>query len=136
MKWKSLQRQEFVVGGFQPDGLSVYELIDGYYDEEQQLRFASKVKDGFVAYERRTLFNRFQPLLVNQCPFVDLPTSERESSQWGGGVSSADMRRLRWLRPELVAEITFTQWTKEGRLRHAAYAGLRTDKSAEEVRRE
>ena len=91
LKWKSLQRQEFVIGGFQPDGPSLYELIVGYYDEEQQLRFASRVKDGFVAYERRTLFNRFQPLLVNQCPFADLPTSERESSQWAVGISSADM---------------------------------------------
>jgi len=135
LKWNFLHQQEFVIGGFQQDGPSVYELLVGYYDDKQRLRFASKVKDGFVAHDRRELFRVLQPLIVPECPFIDLPTSKHESSQWGGGVSSADMRKIIWLRPELVVQVGFAQWTDEGRLRHARYVGLRDDKSAEDVRR-
>jgi DNA ligase D-like protein (predicted ligase) len=136
LKWRTLRRQEFVIGGFQPEGEHIYELIVGYYDDDQRLRFAAKVKDGFVAHNRRTLFRSLQPLLVTECPFVDLPTAERGASQWGGGVSAADMKKMRWARPKLVAEIGFLEWTDAGRLRQATYVGLRHDKSAEAVRRE
>jgi bifunctional non-homologous end joining protein LigD len=46
------------------------------------------------------------------------------------------MRHIRWARPELVTQVRFTEWTEQGRLRHASYVGLREDKSAEEVLRE
>lgn len=136
LKWKTLQGQEFVVGGFRPDGPLVHELVVGYYDDEQALQFAARVKDGLVAYERRKLFRFLQPLVVTECPFVDLPTSERESSQWGGGVSAKDMRQMRWVRPSLVVQIGFVEWTNAGRLRHSVYTRIREDKSAEDVRRE
>ena len=71
---------------------------------------------------------------VDDCPFVDLPQSK--SSRWGGGVTADEMREMQWVRPELVAQIRFVEWTAEGRLRHAAFLGLRSDKSAREVRRE
>ena len=68
------------------------------------------------------------------CPFADLPNPK--SSRWGGGVTADEMREMQWVRPELVAQIRFVEWTAEGRLRHAAFLGLRSDKSAREVRRE
>ena len=71
------------------------------------------------------------PMIVQ---FIDLPNSK--SSRWGGGVTAADMRKMQWVRPEVVAQIRFVEWTAEGRLRHAAFLGLRSDKSAREVRRE
>ena len=71
---------------------------------------------------------------VDDCPFVDLPNPK--SSHWGGGVTADEMREMQWVRPELVAQIRFVEWTAEGRLRHAAFLGLRSDKSAREVRRE
>jgi bifunctional non-homologous end joining protein LigD len=71
---------------------------------------------------------------VDDCPFVEPPDSE--SSRWGGGVTAGEMREMQWVRPELVAQIRFVEWTAEGRLRHAAFLGLRSDKSAREVRRE
>ena len=71
---------------------------------------------------------------VDDCPFVDLPNSK--SSRWGGGVTADEMREMQWVRPELVAQVRFVEWTAEGRLRHAAFLGLRPDKSAREVRRE
>ena len=75
-----------------------------------------------------------QPHHVDACPFVDLPHSK--SSRWGGGVTADEMREMQWVKPELVAQIRFVEWTAEGRLRHAAFLGLRADKSAREVRRE
>jgi bifunctional non-homologous end joining protein LigD len=59
-----------------------------------------------------------------------------KSSRWGGGVTADEMREMQWVRPALVAQIRFVEWTAEGRLRHAAFLGLRSDKSAREVRRE
>jgi bifunctional non-homologous end joining protein LigD len=53
-----------------------------------------------------------------------------------GGVTADEMREMQWVKPELVAQIRFVEWTAEGRLRHAAFLGLRSDKSAREVRRE
>jgi len=71
---------------------------------------------------------------VDQCPFVDLPNSK--SDRWGGGVTADEMREMQWVRPELVAQIRFVEWTAEGRLRHAAFLGLCSDKGAREVWRE
>ena len=83
---------------------------------------------------RREVFKALKPHHVDDCPFVDLPNSK--SSRWGGGVTADEMREMQWVKPELVAQIRFVEWTAEGRLRHAAFLGLRSDKSAREVRRE
>ena len=82
---------------------------------------------------RREIFKALKPHHVDDCPFVDLPNPK--SSRWGGGVTADEMREMQWVRPELVAQIRFVEWTAEGRLRHAAFLGLRSDKSAREVRR-
>lgn len=87
-------------------------------------------------YVRAGLFRLLHPLLVSECPFLDLPTSERESSSWAGGVSAKDMRLMKWVRASLVVQIGYVEWTDAGRLRHSKYVGLRDDKSAEDVRRE
>ncbi len=136
LKWKTLRQQEFVVGGFRSDGQRVDELIVGYYDNAQQLRFAARVRDGFVPYQRSKMFRVLQPLLQAECPFFDLPTNENKSSQWGGGISGKDMQWMKWVRPALVVQIGFVEWTDAGRLRHPMYTRLRDDKSAEDVRRE
>ena len=83
---------------------------------------------------RREVFKALKPQDVDDCPFVDLPNSK--ASRWGGGVTADEMREMQWVEPELVAQIRFVEWTAEGRLRHAAFLGLRSDKSAREVRRE
>ena len=64
----------------------------------------------------------------------DLP--QPKSSRWGGGVTANEMREMQWLKPELVAQIRFVEWTAEGRLRHAAFLGLRSDKSVRGVQQE
>jgi bifunctional non-homologous end joining protein LigD len=134
--WQKLKlenQQEFVIGGFRPGSNGVDALLVGYYDATG-LRFAGKVRAGFVPHVRREIFKALQPHHVDACPFVDLPHST--SSRWGGGVTADDMREMQWVTPALVAQVRFVEWTAEGRLRHAAFLGLRSDKTAPEVRRE
>jgi DNA ligase D-like protein (predicted ligase) len=132
-KLKLEQQQEFVVGGFRSGSHGIDALLVGYY-EGRNLRFGGKVRAGFVPHVRRELFQKLKPLIVRPCPFSDLPTEG--SSRWGGGVTEEDMREMTWTKPQLVAQIRFTEWTAEGRLRHAAYLGLRDDKSPKDVGRE
>jgi ATP-dependent DNA ligase len=80
------------------------------------------------------VFQQLNTRPFGRCPFVDLPNSK--SSRWGGGVTVDEMREMQWVGPELVAQIRFVEWTAEGRLRHAAFLGLRSDKSARKVWRE
>jgi len=133
VKLKLENQQEFVVGGCRPDGeSSIDALLVGYY-EGSKLRFAGKVRAGLVPHSRRELAAKLAPLRIPQCPFSDLPSGK---SRWGGGVTADQMHEMRWTKPELIVQIRFVEWTAEGRLRHAAYLGLRPDKSAAEVRRE
>ena len=83
---------------------------------------------------RRELAKALKPLHVDHCPFVDLPNSK--SDRWGGGVTADQMREMQWVKPKLVAQIRFVEFTNDGHLRHAAFLGLRSDKRASEVRRE
>jgi bifunctional non-homologous end joining protein LigD len=134
--WQKLQlqrQQELVIGGYRPDGQNVDALIVGYYDEIG-LRFAGKVRAGLVAHLRRDIAKQLRPLHAGRCPFVDLPNVK--TSRWGGGVSEEEMRQIQWLRPELVAQIAFVEWTSDNRLRASSFLGMRTDKAASEVRRE
>lgn len=133
LKLKLENQQEFVIGGFRPDGRSIDALVVGYY-EDKRLKFAAKVRAGFTPHIRDQLRNRLEPLRISDCPFADLPTAGR--SRWGGGIPAEDMREFVWTRPELVAQIRFVEWTAEGRLRHAAFLGLRSDKPTNAVHRE
>lgn len=133
LKLKLELQQEFVVGGYRPAGAGIDALVVGYY-EGKSLRFAGKVRAGFVSNTRRQVFEKLQPLKTARCPFSDLPLVS--SSRWGGGISAEEMRAIQWVKPELVAQIRFVEWTAEGRLRHAAFLGLRQDKSARDVARE
>jgi ATP-dependent DNA ligase len=87
-----------------------------------------------VPHVRRELARSLKDLQVHRCPFVDLPSEG--SSRWGEGVSTEDMKEMIWTKPALVAQVQFVQWTAENRLRHSKFLGLRSDKAAEDVRRE
>jgi bifunctional non-homologous end joining protein LigD len=123
VKVKCRLEQELVIGGYTPpegSRVGLGALLLGVH-EEGKLRFAGKVGTGFT---RKTL--------------VDLEAALRSrrvaSSPFAGSVPAA--ARARWVRPELVAQVAFTEWTKDGRLRHPAFLGLREDKNAQEVVRE
>ena len=134
VKLKLERQQEFVIGGYRPDGTSGFDaLLVGYY-EGKKLFFAGKVRAGLVPHVRREVLERLKPLRTAKCSFANLP--DVEIARWGGGVSAEQMGEMQWTKPQLVAQIRFTEWTAENRLRHAAFLGLRVDKTASEVRRE
>jgi bifunctional non-homologous end joining protein LigD len=133
VKLKLDRQQELVVGGFRPLVKGVDALLVGYY-KGRSLHFAGKVRAGMTPRIRAQLFDLLEPLHVERCPFVDLPNSK--SSHWGTGVTAEEMHEIVWVRPNVVVQIRFVEWTAEGNLRHAAFVGLRTDKRASSVVRE
>ena len=132
-KFKLQRRQEFVIGGYKPENEHFQSLVVGYY-AGKKLRFAGRVRAGFAAAQRAAVFARVKPLATATCPFADLPTGK--SSHWGEGVTEEDMKVLKWVRPNIVADIAFTEWTRDGHLRHSTFVGLRDDKDPRDVVRE
>ena len=133
VKLKLDRQQEFVIGGYRPGPHGLDALLVGFYDE-RTLRFAGKVRAGFTPHLRREVFARLKPLHASKCPFADLPNSK--TSHWGGGVTAEQMSEMQWVKPKLVAQIRFVEWTTDDHLRHAAFLGLRTDKAPTAVTRE
>jgi bifunctional non-homologous end joining protein LigD len=130
VKYKLNRSQEFVIGGYTP-GSPFDALIIGEYHEDN-LHFVSKVRNGFVPRLRREVFTKLKPLERPECPFANLP--EKKRTQWA--LTREQMKNCRWVDPELVAQIEFTEWTPDGHLRSAAFVGLREDKDPREVTRE
>ena len=130
LKVKVRHRQEMVVGGWIPGegGRTgrIGALLVGYHDDPDgggPLRYAGRVGTGFTESELRRLAALTAPLVTDTCPFDPAPPR-------------ADLvRGVTWLRPELVAELAFAEWTGDGRLRHPSYLGLRADKAATAVTR-
>jgi bifunctional non-homologous end joining protein LigD len=122
LKLKCAHGQELVIGGWTaPKGSRKHlgALLVGYY-EHGELRYAGKVGTGF---DERTLEHLAQ----------ELSPRERSGSPFEAGEPPRDAR---WVEPELVAEIAFAEWTRDGKLRQPRYQGLRDDKPAREVVRE
>ena len=123
LKLKCAWEQELVIGGFTDPGGSRTDfgaLLVGYY-EDAQLRYAGKVGTGFSANTLRDLGAKLRRLEARESPFVDARPVPRGAH---------------WTRPELVAQIGFAEWTRDGRLRHPRYLGLREDKDPRDVARE
>jgi bifunctional non-homologous end joining protein LigD len=133
IKVKFNRRQEFVVGGYKPNTGSFESLLVGYYDG-RQLYFAGKVRAGLTPRLRSEILSRIVPEAVARCPFANLPLGR--TGHWGEGISEADMSGLRWVRPRLVVEVSFVEWTRDGLLRHSEFVGIRDDKGARAVRRD
>jgi bifunctional non-homologous end joining protein LigD len=122
LKFKCSAEQELVIGGYTaPRGsrTDLGALLLGYYDGGA-LRYAGKVGTGFTQATLRDLAGRLAPLRRDTSPFAD---EVRE-------------RNVTWAEPQLVAQVGFSEWTRDGRLRHPRFLGLREDKAAREVVRE
>jgi ATP-dependent DNA ligase len=130
VKYRVNRGQEFVIGGYTP-GNPFDAVIVGYYESERLL-FAAKVRNGFVPQVRGQVATKFKRLETDTCPFANLP--EKKRTQWA--LTKEEMKNCVWLKPELVAQIEFTEWTSDGHLRHSKFVGLRDDKPAREVVRE
>jgi bifunctional non-homologous end joining protein LigD len=125
--------QELVIGGYTAGGNGFDALVVGYY-RGKDLRFVAKVRNGFTPEIRRKISGRFKSLRTNQCPFVNLP--ETKSGRWGAGLTAEKMKECLWLKPELVAQFEFLEWTGADHLRHAKFVGMRDDKRARDVVKE
>jgi bifunctional non-homologous end joining protein LigD len=130
-KVKVRRRQEMVVGGWLPGEGNrsgrIGALLVGYHDRAGDggpLRFAGRVGTGFTEAELTRLGSLLGALRIDDCPF-DPPPPRPELA-----------RGPTWVRPELVAELAFAEWTGDGRLRHPSYLGLRNDKAADDVTRD
>jgi bifunctional non-homologous end joining protein LigD len=89
---------------------------------------------GFTPVVREQLFKKLRGLEIKACPFVNLP--EAKSDRWGSGLTAAKMKDCRWVKPVLVAQIEFLEWTGENHPRHTKFIALRDDKLARKVRKE
>jgi bifunctional non-homologous end joining protein LigD len=133
VKYKTYQAQEFVIGGYKPGKYQFEYLLAGYYDHDR-LIFVAKIKNGFVPQTRRDIAEKFNGLESATCPFSNLP--EPKNARRGEAITREIMPKLRWLKPKLVAQIEFAEWTSNGHLRHSRFVALRDDKLPSEVLRE
>ena len=125
LKVKCLKQQELVIGGFtKPEGTRVGfgALLVGYY-HKGELIYAGRVGTGFTTQSLKELTTELKKRKIDHPPFKNPPTGFRR-------------RGVTWVKPELVGEIEFIEWTSDGSLRHPSFQGLREDKPAKEVVRE
>ena len=125
--------QELVIGGSTPSLKNFDALVIGYYEGEN-LMYAARTRNGFTLSSRVELFKKLKPLEIKECPFANLP--EKKAGRWGAGLTAAKMEECRWLRPLLLGQFEFLEWTDDGHLRHRSFVALRSDKKATEVTRE
>jgi bifunctional non-homologous end joining protein LigD len=136
IKIKIHLEQEFVIGGYtEPEGSRKYfgALLVGFH-EGKRLKFAGRVGTGFSDKLLRSLFADLSRIGVEKCPFYNVPAAGR--SRWDQGLTAADMKRCHWVKPKMVCQVKFTEWTRDDRLRQPVFLGIREDKNANEVVRE
>jgi bifunctional non-homologous end joining protein LigD len=127
LKIKCSLREEFVIGGFTvPSGARSHfgALAIGYYDDEDELKYAGRVGTGFDERTLGTLHAKLVKLAQPKSPFSDLSGTTGQA------------RGVTWVKPSLVAQIVFSNWTNERQLRHPSFQGLREDKAAKDVVRD
>jgi bifunctional non-homologous end joining protein LigD len=121
LKVKCTDQQEFVVGGFTPPGgarTGFGALLLGGHDEQGRLIYAGRVGTGFSSRQLEQLHRRLRKIEVAESPFAD---------DVGGA------RRVHWVEPTMVVEVEFTERTRDGRLRHPSFRGLRDDRQPDEI---
>jgi bifunctional non-homologous end joining protein LigD len=124
LKSKCHKRQEFVIGGFKPSTAShdaIGSLLLGVY-ENGEFIYCGKVGTGFTHKSAVSLYKQLEKLKQSEPPFVN--------------VSALGKRGAIWVKPELVCEVEFLEWTNEGALRHSSFQGLRFDKPPEQIHKE
>jgi ATP-dependent DNA ligase len=121
-----------VIGGYtQRGGERKYmgALLVGVY-ENRKLKFAGRVGTGFSEKLLKALSLELNKIAVKACPFYNLPTPGRGLAP---GLTAAGMKRCVWVNPTIVCEAKFTEWTRDDRLRHPVFLGIREDKSPSSV---
>ena len=124
LKTKCTYRQEFVIGGYRRETTgrpNLGSLLIGYYDGAK-LIYAGSVGTGWSVQLGRSIMARLLRIGRDSSPFVAVPRPDAKDAHWA--------------EPKLVCEVEFSTWTRDGRVRHPSFKGLREDKPAQEVRRE
>jgi ATP-dependent DNA ligase len=132
-KYKIHKGQELVIGGYRVGTNGFDNLAVGYY-EGPKLMFIAKVRNGFTPELRRKVAARFEGLDSDTCPFANLP--EPKNARRGEALTAEAMKAYRWLKPRLLAEVDFADWTDANHLRHSRFVALRDDKNPKQVVRE
>jgi len=133
VKFKTSQGQEFVVGGYRVGKNYFDNLAIGYYAGDRLL-FVAKLKNGFTPAARKSIADRLRNFETSKCPFSNLP--EGKNTRRGEALTAEAMQNYRWIRPKLVVQADFTDWTAANHLRHSRFVGLREDKEPREVTKE
>jgi bifunctional non-homologous end joining protein LigD len=133
VKFKTSQGQEFVVGGYRVGKNYFDNLAIGYYAGDRLL-FVAKLKNGFTPAAKKVIAERLKKLESSKCPFSNLP--ESKNARRGEALTEEAMKNYRWIKPKLVVQADFTDWTAANHLRHCRFVGLREDKEAREVIKE
>lgn len=129
LKAKCQRRQEFVIVGYsnsRSGGRALGALYLGYH-RDGAIKFAGKVGTGFTMKSARALTDRLAPLAVEE------PVLSRAAMS---GTGAAEFQSIHWVKPAVLCEVSFTEWTGDGRIRHPSFQGLREDKKAAEVKME
>src|SRR5262249_19642447 len=95
------------------------------YQSPNGLMFAGRVGTGFTEKLLATIDAQLQKLRRATCPFINLP--EKSRGRWGLGITPAVMKRCHWVKPVLIAQVKFTEWTHDNQLRQPVFLGLRTE---------
>jgi bifunctional non-homologous end joining protein LigD len=133
LKMRVNRGQEFVIGGYTRGGATFDALVFGYY-ADGRLLYAARTRNGFTPKIREELLKRFRKLETDHCPFANLP--EKRPGRWGAGLTAAKMQDCQWLKPLLVGQFEFVEWTDGAHLRHSKFIGLREDKNPTDVIKE
>jgi ATP-dependent DNA ligase len=115
--------QEFVMGGYTKGGRTFDALVIRW--DGDRLVYVARTRVGFNLASRERLMEKLRPLEVQECPFANLP--EARSAPWGEGLTADKIKECVWMRPELMVEVEFVEWTPDGHLRHARFVGIRDD---------
>jgi bifunctional non-homologous end joining protein LigD len=134
LKIKANTRQEMVIGGYtkNDDSSKLFSaLLVGFF-EKGELVYTGKIGTGFNTQDQRDMLKKFKPLIIKKPPFSELPDINKPSRFRPNPPHAT----ATWLKPQLVCEVSYTEMTSDGVMRHPSFEGMRIDKKANEVMKE